>query len=91
MRVRHVEFDEYGAIVTFPDGKTGARKNRVIFAASYLRIWIDAHEYRDDPDAPLFYSMRGRYLDPSLSKTDRIMPTNRKPTALDGAVAMRLK
>ncbi|MBN1133365.1 MAG: tyrosine-type recombinase/integrase [Methanosarcinaceae archaeon] len=59
MRVRDVEFDDNGAIVTFPEGKTGWRKNRVVYTSSYLRQLLENHEYKDDKDYPLFYSRRG--------------------------------
>ncbi|MBN1134391.1 MAG: tyrosine-type recombinase/integrase [Methanosarcinaceae archaeon] len=58
MRVRDVEFDDNGAVVTFPEGKTGWRKNRVVYASSYLRQLLEIHEYKDDKDFPLFYSRK---------------------------------
>lgn len=92
MRVRDVEFDEQGAIVTYPEGKTGWRKNRVVFAASYLRVWMDAHEYREDKDAPLFYSLRGHYKDKSVPFLKRGEPGNKIMTRLtDEAVRRQLK
>jgi integrase len=83
MQVKHCKFNEHGAIVSFPEGKTGARENLVIFAASYLRVWLDAHEYADNPDAPLFYSSRCEYKNPGLKKSELRMPANRIPIALD--------
>jgi integrase len=82
MRVRDVEFDEQGAIVTFPRGKTGWRKNRVVFAASYLRIWLGVHEYTEDRDGPLFYSRNGHYLDDTLDAIHRAQPGNKEKNAL---------
>lgn len=83
MQVKHCKFNEHGAIVSFPEGKTGARENLVIFASSYLRVWLDAHEYSDDPDAPLFYSLRCEYKNPKLEKDELRLPANRIPIALD--------
>jgi integrase len=60
MRVRDVVFDDNGAVVTYPEGKTGWRKNRVVFASSYLRVWLNNHELAEDPEAPLFYSLKGK-------------------------------
>jgi len=92
MRVRDVEFDDQGAIVTYPEGKTGWRKNRVVFAASYLRVWLDVHEYRDDKDAPLFYSLRGHYKDKNVAFLKRGEPGNKIMTRLtDEAVRRQLK
>lgn len=82
MRVRDVEFDEQGAIVTFPRGKTGWRKNRVVFAASYLRIWLSVHEYIEDREGPLFYSRNGHYLDDTLDAVNKAQPGNKEKNAL---------
>lgn len=86
MRVRDVEFDEQGAIVTFPRGKTGWRKNRIVFAASYLRIWLSVHEYIEDRDGPLFYSRNGHYLDDTLDAINKAQPGNKEknPLSSDG-------
>lgn len=40
--IKNVTFDQYGAVVLV-SGKTGARRVRVIFAASYLAAWLDVH------------------------------------------------
>lgn len=58
--IKHVEFDSNGARVTLPQSKTTPRTNRVILAAPYLRVWLDNHLYREDPNAPLFYSFRAK-------------------------------
>ncbi len=51
MLVKHIEFDENGASVTFPEGKTGARRIRVVWAVSHLRNWIDSHPLRKEGDS----------------------------------------
>lgn len=56
--VKHIEFDMNGARVTIPVSKTKVRTVRVVFASSYLRTWLDIHNWKDNPNAPLFYSLR---------------------------------
>ena len=58
LTLKDVTFDDLGAIVTFPEGKTGSRRIRVIYSASYLRTWTDTHPRKDDKDSPLFCSLR---------------------------------
>lgn len=60
--IENLDFDENGVLVTFPESKTGKRTVRLVYAASYLRAWIEVHPCRlssGEPDlkAPLFVSM----------------------------------
>jgi len=66
-KLKHVTFDENGAQITFPEGKTGARRIRLVFAASYLREWITVHPKKENREAPLFCSLREPH--PVISKT----------------------
>jgi len=55
MKIKNVEFlSSGGASVTFPAGKTGARRVLIFNFASYVRQWLDAHPLKDEPDAPLW-------------------------------------
>lgn len=83
LQVKHITFNEDGAIVRYPDGKTGPGEDLIVDACSYMRIWLSAHEYADNPEAPLFYSLRGKYIDPKIKKSERILPENRKLIPLD--------
>ncbi|WP_167880986.1 tyrosine-type recombinase/integrase [Methanococcoides sp. AM1] len=56
-KIKNVQFDNNGCTVVFPEGKTGARRIRLVYAASYLRQWIDCHPQKDNPDAPLWISL----------------------------------
>lgn len=56
LQIKHVNFDEHGAVVTIPKGKTGSRRNRVVFAAGYLRHWLEVHPRKDNRDAWLWAS-----------------------------------
>lgn len=53
LKMKNVEFDKYGAklIVT---GKTGMRRVRLIHSVPDLKVWMNYHPYRDDPEAFLF-------------------------------------
>ena len=55
MQIRHVVTDEYGAMIAV-DGKTGARKIRIVSSVPYLVKWINSHPYRDDRNHALFIS-----------------------------------
>lgn len=55
MKVKNVEFlPNGGTSVTFPSGKTGARRVLIFNFSSYLRQWLDVHPLKDEPDAPLW-------------------------------------
>ena len=53
LRILHVRFDQYGAILIV-DGKTGPRRVRVIAAAPALASWLNMHPLRNAPNAPLW-------------------------------------
>ena len=56
VQLKHVTFDENGAILNIQKGKTGSRRVRLVLASSYLKQWIDTHPLKNDPDAYLFCS-----------------------------------
>jgi len=58
IQIKHVVFDERGAVVTLPKGKTGARRIRIVFASGYLHNWIDNHPDRQNPNAFLWASTK---------------------------------
>lgn len=64
-QIKHIQFDENGAVLTLPKGKTGARRIRLVFAESYLRQWLDCHPTKQVRKSPLFVSFRKPY--PKLS------------------------
>lgn len=65
IKLKNVQFDENGTVVTIPDGKTGARRIRLIFSTSYLREWTELHPCKRDRDHVLFCALRDPY--PALS------------------------
>jgi len=58
-RVKDIVWNEYGCTLTFPKGKTGARKIQLVFAASYLRQWLEIHPLVENRDAALWVSLKG--------------------------------
>ena len=55
MKVKNIEFlKSGGCAVTFPTGKTGARRILIFNFASYLRQWIESHPLKDILEAPLW-------------------------------------
>jgi integrase/recombinase XerD len=55
LQLKHIVLDEYGAIISV-DGKTGARKVRIVSSVSYLIKWINVHPFKDDRNHALFIS-----------------------------------
>jgi len=53
LRLRHVQFDQYGAILRVT-GKTGDRRVRIISSAPALSAWYENYSYGRDQDAPLW-------------------------------------
>lgn len=53
LKIKHVKFDKYGAIIKV-DGKTGSRTVRLIKSAVTLNAWLNAHPFKDDPEAPFW-------------------------------------
>jgi integrase/recombinase XerD len=52
LKIKDVEFDKYGALITFPDdGKTGARKVRVIACQPAITNWMRFHPKKENKDA----------------------------------------
>ncbi len=58
LQLKNVVFDENGAVITLPKGKTGARRIRVVYAAGYLRNWVEIHPSIEDRDSWLWTSSR---------------------------------
>jgi len=50
LRIRNVEFDEFGARLHL-SGKTGERKIRVVNAVQALTEWLNRHPQRSDPES----------------------------------------
>ena len=57
IRIKHVQFDQYGAQVML-DGKTGMRRIRLIDSVPDLKIWLNHHPRASESEAHLFVEMR---------------------------------
>ncbi|MEM3572834.1 MAG: tyrosine-type recombinase/integrase [Nitrososphaeria archaeon] len=56
LRIRHVCFDNFGAVLLV-NGKTGQRRVRVIASASKLYQWYENHPLKENPEAPLWITI----------------------------------
>ncbi len=61
MKIKDVEFDEYGAKIMV-DGKTGERRIRLVESVPDLKNWLSMHPEGDDPGASLWPSRRSDSL-----------------------------
>jgi len=53
LKVKNVQFDQYGAILRVT-GKTGDRRVRIINSAPALAAWLDLYEHAKEPNAALW-------------------------------------
>jgi site-specific recombinase XerD len=53
VRLKDVEFDDYGAIILVK-GKTGPRRIRLISSVPRLSLWIEHHPRKGNPESPLW-------------------------------------
>lgn len=62
LRIGSVEFDHYGAVILLPvgEGKTGARRIRLVDSADYLQAWVEAHPFKNDRKTPLWLNLSKR-------------------------------
>jgi integrase len=56
MRIKDIFFDEYGAFIIIPEGKTGSRRVRLISSIHYLKNWIENHP-KPERDNQLFVTL----------------------------------
>jgi integrase/recombinase XerD len=59
LTIRHISFDEYGAIVNVR-GKTGYRRVRAVWSVEYLRTWLQVHPEGYNPDAPMWVTLNSK-------------------------------
>jgi integrase/ribosomal protein L40E len=64
LRLRNVQFDQYGAILRVT-GKTGDRRVRIVSAAPVLTAWLDIHPGRNEPEAALWPQTATNYSNPN--------------------------
>ena len=61
MKIKDVTFDEHGAKINV-NGKTGARRIRLVNSTPYLQEWINRHEYNQDSNSYLWIKNNGEPL-----------------------------
>jgi integrase len=61
LRLKDITFDENGVVIVISKSKTGPRRVRLVYSASYLREWISVHPKQDDREAILFCALRDPY------------------------------
>ncbi len=60
VRLKHMKFNGDEAIITAPEGKTGARRVLVIPSVPYLANWCENHPKKPDSNAYLFITIDPR-------------------------------
>jgi site-specific recombinase XerD len=68
LRVKHLQFDKYGAVMIV-NGKTGMRRVRLVSSVPALSAWLECHPDRLNPDAPLWVGTGTRNLNRPLKYT----------------------
>ena len=53
LRIKNLMFDDYGCVLRL-DGKTGARRVRVVAATPALKTWLEKHPFKTKPNAQLW-------------------------------------
>jgi integrase len=61
IQLKHITFDENGVIIVIPKSKTGSRRIRLVYSASYIREWVNVHPKQADREAILFCALREPY------------------------------
>lgn len=54
IRIKNITFDEYGAQVLIPEGKTGPRRIRLIASIPHVESWLSYHPHKKEPEAFLW-------------------------------------
>jgi len=67
LRLKHVKFDQYGAIIHI-DGKTGPRPIRLVTSVPSLAAWFDAHPLKDNLESPLWIKLDKNHCGESLNR-----------------------
>lgn len=59
LRIKHVQFDGYGAVLMV-NGKTGQRRVRIIASAPALAVWMNNHPLREETESWLWINLGAR-------------------------------
>ncbi|MBI1973705.1 tyrosine-type recombinase/integrase [Candidatus Micrarchaeota archaeon] len=58
LRIKHVAFDQVGALV-WVTGKTGPRRIRIVSSVPHLAAWVNRHPQADKPEAYVWHGRMG--------------------------------
>jgi integrase len=64
LRLKNIQFDQYGAILRVT-GKTGDRRVRIVSAAPILTAWLDIHPRKNEPESALWPQTATNYSNPN--------------------------
>lgn len=64
LRMKNMQFDQYGCIIIVPEGKTGSRRIRIIDKNTTIALlnWLDLHPLKNDPEAYVWLSQKTKKL-----------------------------
>jgi len=54
IKIKNITFDEYGAQVLIPEGKTGPRRIRLISSIPHVESWLSYHPHKKEPESFLW-------------------------------------
>ena len=91
LRLKHIKFDQYGAIIHV-DGKTGPRPIRLVTSVPSLAAWFDAHPLKDNLESPLWIKLdKNHYGEPlTWAAANKILKTVAKRAKLSKNVNLKL-
>jgi len=91
LRLKHVKFDQYGAVIHV-DGKTGPRPIRLVTSVPSLAAWFDAHPLNDNLESPLWIKMDKNHYGEALTwaAANKILKTVAKRAKLSKNVNLKL-
>jgi len=74
LKIKDVVFDRKDMALINLKGKTGERKIRIIKSVPSIKLWLNNHPFKNDPEAPLFTSVRTKnYEAISPTTVDQIL------------------
>lgn len=66
LKISEITFDNVGALISIYDKTMRGEPVRVIESVPALKAWLAVHPLRDNPEAPLWVSLRGRTKNQSM-------------------------
>jgi site-specific recombinase XerD len=62
LKIKNISFEDYGARIMFPEGKTGMRQVLLVKSMPYLKEWINQHPLNTDREASLWYNTQSDHI-----------------------------